>query len=298
MVPSTSWKSSETPLDSSTTRNGPNTSGFGSPSTSVRNLAETCLSRHQTMVWLSVAVMMTAFLKAGVEGNGPGQTRLAVRPQPSRAVPGASMVEDAHTAGCLPAGATGMSPRHDRVTSVGIVTDRHTSRPSAPMTGLSHVQLVVSDVSASAAWYTAALGLEPYAVDLDIGYIALRHRAAKAVFVLTVGSGDGGIEDQPGGGREVGPESGGVLDHLAFAVPDGTALQGWADHLAHRGHRPSGGGPREWEPDPAAARSRRDRHRVGGACSRPHLSRPPPGPSGIGQPGGEATWASISLRSK
>ena len=113
-----------------------------------------------------------------------------------------------------------MSPRHDRVTSVGIVTDRHTSRPSAPMTGLSHVQLVVSDVSASAAWYTAALGLEPYAEDLDIGYIALRHRAAKAVFVLTVGSGDGGHRGtNRGAGREVGPESGGVLDHLAFAVP-------------------------------------------------------------------------------
>jgi glyoxylase I family protein len=104
------------------------------------------------------------------------------------------------------------------------------------MTGLSHVQLVVSDVSASAAWYTAALGLEPYAEDLDIGYIALRHRAAKAVFVLTVGSGDGGHrETSRGAGSEVGPESGGVLDHLAFAVPDGTALQAWADHLSQAG---------------------------------------------------------------
>ena len=27
----------------------------------------------------------------------------------------------------------------------------------------------------------------------------------------------------------------GALDHLAFAVPDATALQGWADHLTPAG---------------------------------------------------------------
>jgi catechol 2,3-dioxygenase-like lactoylglutathione lyase family enzyme len=104
------------------------------------------------------------------------------------------------------------------------------------MTGLSHVQLLVSDVGASAAWYTAALGLEPYAEDLDIGYVALRHRAAKAVFVLTTGSGDGGN----GGGTgptdsEMGSKPDGVLDHLAFAVPDGAALHAWAAHLTEAG---------------------------------------------------------------
>ena len=55
----------------------------------------------------------------------------------------------------------------------------------APMTGLSHAQLLVSDVPASAEWYAAALGLEPYAEDPALGYVALRHRGAKVVFVLT-----------------------------------------------------------------------------------------------------------------
>ena len=88
------------------------------------------------------------------------------------------------------------------------------------MTGLSHVQLLVTDVPASARWYTAALGLEPYAEDAGSGYIALRHRGSKMVLVLTPG---------PGAAH------GGGLDHLAFAVPDGDALRSWADHLSEIG---------------------------------------------------------------
>jgi catechol-2,3-dioxygenase len=40
---------------------------------------------------------------------------------------------------------------------------------SAPITGLSHLQLLVSDVAASAKWYSAVLGLAPFADDPDIG---------------------------------------------------------------------------------------------------------------------------------
>ncbi len=94
----------------------------------------------------------------------------------------------------------------------------------APMTGLSHAQLLVSDVGTSAEWYAAALGLEPYAEDRDLGYVALRHRGAKVVFVLTT---------RPGA-TEPGADGGG-LDHLAFAVPDGDALHAWADHLTEIG---------------------------------------------------------------
>ena len=94
---------------------------------------------------------------------------------------------------------------------------------AAPVTGLSHVQLHVTDVGASAAWWTSALGLEPFAADPDIGYVALRHRAAGVVVVLT---------EVPDG---VPVSDGGPLDHLAFAVPDGVALQAWADHLTDRG---------------------------------------------------------------
>jgi glyoxylase I family protein len=88
----------------------------------------------------------------------------------------------------------------------------------APITGLSHVQLLVSDVEASARWYRIALGLVPFADDPEIGYVALQHREARMVVVLTRG------RDPRGGAGE-------VLDHLAFAVPDGDALGAWAEHL-------------------------------------------------------------------
>ena len=108
----------------------------------------------------------------------------------------------------------------------------------APITGLSHVQLLVSDVGESARWYAAALGLVPFAEDLDIGYVALQHRASRIVVVLT----HAGFA--PGGSSErVGP-----LDHLAFAVPDGDSLAAWASHLteggiAHAGIVPENGHP-------------------------------------------------------
>jgi catechol-2,3-dioxygenase len=98
------------------------------------------------------------------------------------------------------------------------------------MTGLSHVQLLVSDVEASARWYTAALGLEPYASDLEHGYVALRHGASRVVIVLTRRPGDELASPGPAAGA-----SSGALDHLAFAVPDGDALQDWAVHLTELG---------------------------------------------------------------
>src|SRR5271168_2293704 len=93
---------------------------------------------------------------------------------------------------------------------------------SAPITGLSHVQLLVSDVSASAKWYSAVLGLVPFADDPDIGYVALRHRGGKFVVVLTRAPSPRAPSAGPTGDR---------LDHLALAVPDGAALEAWAAHL-------------------------------------------------------------------
>ncbi len=97
---------------------------------------------------------------------------------------------------------------------------------AAPITGLSHVQLLVSDVAASARWYGTVLGLAAFAEDPAIGYVALQHRAALVVVVLTrrPDRGDG----------PVGPGNEGV-DHLAFAVPDGAALEAWAAHLTEAG---------------------------------------------------------------
>jgi glyoxylase I family protein len=96
----------------------------------------------------------------------------------------------------------------------------------APITGLSHVQLLVSDVGASAQWYRSVLGLGLMAEDLDIGYVALRHRQAKVVIVLTVTPDPGQTSHQPA--RQ-------ALDHLAFAVPDGDSLAAWAEHLTALG---------------------------------------------------------------
>lgn len=86
---------------------------------------------------------------------------------------------------------------------------------------MSHVQLLVSDVEASARWYGAVLGLNPFAQDLDVGYVALRQPVARFVMVLTRGTEDGVRSGTSGDG----------LDHLAFAVTDGDALRAWAAHL-------------------------------------------------------------------
>jgi glyoxalase family protein len=106
------------------------------------------------------------------------------------------------------------------------VTAIEEPRSAAPITGLSHFQLLVADVEASARWYSAALGFVPFAQDTRIGYVALRHRGAKLVVVLTQAPGPNGGPDQP---------TDQLVDHLAFAVPDGESLRAWADHLTKVG---------------------------------------------------------------
>jgi catechol-2,3-dioxygenase len=96
----------------------------------------------------------------------------------------------------------------------------------APITGLSHVQLQVSDVATSARWYRVVLGLGSFAEDPDVGYVALKHRDAKIVVVLTRG---------PDPRQLSGRSADDKLDHLAFAVPSGDALSAWAEHLSEAG---------------------------------------------------------------
>jgi glyoxylase I family protein len=90
----------------------------------------------------------------------------------------------------------------------------------APVTGFSHVQLLVSDRDESERWYTTVLGLQRLAADDAERYVALRHRASGMVIVLS--------ERDDAGAQ-------GRLDHLAFAVPDGDTLRAWADALAQAG---------------------------------------------------------------
>lgn len=93
---------------------------------------------------------------------------------------------------------------------------------SSPVSGFSHVQLLVSNVATSERWYTTVLGLERLTAADDESYVALRHRPGKMIVVLsradasTDGAGD-------------------RLDHLAFAVPDGPTLESWATKLSELG---------------------------------------------------------------
>ena len=89
----------------------------------------------------------------------------------------------------------------------------------SPVTGFSHVQLLVRDVPVSERWYTAVLGMDRLTAADDDSYVALRHRPSRVVVVLT--SGGEGVR--------------GALDHLAFAVPDGATLEAWAAELTAKG---------------------------------------------------------------
>jgi glyoxylase I family protein len=133
-----------------------------------------------------------------------------------------------------PAIGVGCRHVHPPLASVCMVTDPVALRSDAPITGLSHVQLLVSDVGVSAQWYAAALGLELYVEDLAIGYVALRHRHARMVIVLTSRS-NGEIRPERDLPAETPHADRGGLDHLAFAVSDETDLHAWADHLAEIG---------------------------------------------------------------
>jgi glyoxylase I family protein len=116
------------------------------------------------------------------------------------------------------------------VPSIHEVTTAPPPAPGAPITGLSHVQLVVSDAVVSARWYRAALGLQSMVEDADVGYVALKHRGAKLVVVLTTAPRRDPSQpvDDRGEHRD-------HLDHLAFAVPDGASLEAWAEHLTEIG---------------------------------------------------------------
>ena len=93
----------------------------------------------------------------------------------------------------------------------------------APITGFSHVQLLVADVATSEQWYSTALGMRRLTAGEGDSYVALRHPPSRVVVVLT--------PRDPGASTP----TGGTLDHLAFTVPDGTVLEAWAKRLTAQG---------------------------------------------------------------
>ena len=103
----------------------------------------------------------------------------------------------------------------------------------ATLSGIHHVALNVGDVEKSARWYQEVLGFAPlFPYDTDaferrlvrhpsgvvLGLTRHRHQDAATAF------------DE----RRTG------LDHLAFAVPDRSVLDAWADRLTDAGIQHSG----------------------------------------------------------
>src|SRR3954470_7480915 len=95
---------------------------------------------------------------------------------------------------------------------------------AAPISGVSHLQLMVTDVSASRTWYETVLGMRRFAGGgADDDYVALFHKGADVAIVLS----------QRGDGVAALPRV--PLDHLAFAVADAATLRAWAEELTARG---------------------------------------------------------------
>src|SRR6476619_1680605 len=90
---------------------------------------------------------------------------------------------------------------------------------ASPLTGLSHLVLNVSDLDASVAWYTDALGLEEFRRDPTGRFVGMRSAQGFQVALFT-----GGERDNPG-----------ALNHIAFTVADLDTLTSWVDHLAALG---------------------------------------------------------------
>jgi catechol-2,3-dioxygenase len=157
------------------------------------------------------------------------------------------------------------------------VADPNERQLTAPIAGFSHAQLNVTDIDASTDWYMAALGLEHQIEDREAGYVALRHRGAKLVIVLTTRpDGHAGRQPVPDWAATMTPMAADRLDHRAFAVPSGGALDAWGHHLtdigiAHPGVVMENGNPSLQLRDP-------DGIAIELVASGPRSNRPPATP--------------------
>ncbi len=92
----------------------------------------------------------------------------------------------------------------------------------APVSGVSHLQLVVGDVAVSRDWWTKVLGMQTLYEGAAGDVVALRHRPSKVVLVLSARA--------PG---SIGP--GDRRGHVAFAAPGRATLETWSDRLDELG---------------------------------------------------------------
>ena len=112
---------------------------------------------------------------------------------------------------------------------------------ASPVTGFSHMQLLVDDLSASERWYATTLGLRPFAGSAESGYIAMGGAGGRFAIVLSP--------------RKADAPAGSPVDHLAFSVRSVDELSTWADTLtaagiAHGGLVESGEGTSVHVTDP------------------------------------------------
>ena len=90
----------------------------------------------------------------------------------------------------------------------------------SPVRGFSHIQLCVSDVEASAAWWTTVLGLTPMSDGPMSGALPLSGNDGRFIVVIS-------------GERPA--NAGGEIDHLAFSIGQRDALAAWGEHLTAAG---------------------------------------------------------------
>ena len=93
----------------------------------------------------------------------------------------------------------------------------------SPVSGFSHLQLLVSDIARSAEWYATTLGLTRMAGSPEVGYLAMAGAGGRFAVVLS---------PRPAGDPS-GPPTG--IDHLAFTVRTVDELGDWAQQLTAAG---------------------------------------------------------------
>jgi glyoxylase I family protein len=101
------------------------------------------------------------------------------------------------------------------------------------LAGLHHTSLTVSDLDASAAWYSRVLGM------VEQFREAAPHRKA-AVFRFVGGAWSVGLVEHVGSPSGAFDPTVTGLDHLAFTVSSREELREWAEHLSAQGVDTSG----------------------------------------------------------
>jgi len=108
--------------------------------------------------------------------------------------------------------------------------ERHAVKPMPQIVGIARVELSVSDLDRSVAWYCRLLGARDVFrnrnVDRAFSACAILEPASRTVLAFTQHDVREGSQFTP---HRVG------LDHLSFAVPDRAALDAWQARLDELG---------------------------------------------------------------